>query len=115
MTTVEEHIAGLRATGERMPSMFIRSGLVYELHRSRDLGDYYIYEPCEPFAVNGIVYSPSRRSPGLLLYSLSPFGGSAGSIRMNHARPPTEEELDWWVRTPDAAPYLSDPADLQPH
>lgn len=82
----------------------VRAGLRYETETGLN---FCFFEPDGPFVVDGIHYSHSRLGchtrPMVELHfdhiceESWPDECHGGSWRMNHADPPTEEELDHWV------------------
>jgi hypothetical protein len=99
MTTVEEHIAGLRAAGEKMPPQFLRAGLIYEFFP--EVNAYY-YEPAEPFEVDGITYRyDGTGQSGRAMLEIYNDGHGLADLRCS--RPMTEEELDRWTHDGNSA------------
>ncbi|MET0701702.1 MAG: hypothetical protein ABWY93_18785 [Mycobacterium sp.] len=107
----EDLIAGHLAAGYKIPTDFVRAGLVYT---RQDDGVFYHCVPSLPFVVDGIDYDVERIDPQewagpmfKILDDVLFFTQSEGSCaaHMNHRRPPSEKELDWWVK---AAWYVED-------
>lgn len=110
MTTTEEMIVGLLAAGHRVPRNFVRAGLYYEYQAHDEGGPHYLYGPCDPFEVGGIVYDMQRSEHAMsLVPMMSLFPDHAChpdyqcwpnvNARQDWRNPPTEAELDQWVRT----------------